>query len=141
MQILILIFSKNDYSIARIRVFFCWWCIVLTVNILLDLIWWGFMFNNIDNKDHIDLIQIIKKSFDFFHCLVCWPPCWSIGPSGQSIAAQVSQTSDGLFKADFVPRSVGEHRVSVTVKGQPTAGSPYAAKVRYKLSFNLFVTF
>lgn len=43
--------------------------------------------------------------------------------------AQVSQTADGIFKADFVPRSVGEHRVSVTVKGQATAGSPYAAKV------------
>ncbi|KAJ6643067.1 Filamin-B, partial [Pseudolycoriella hygida] len=51
------------------------------------------------------------------------------GPSGQSVPAQVSQTADGIFKADFVPRSVGEHRVSVTVKGQPTAGSPYAAKV------------
>lgn len=52
-----------------------------------------------------------------------------VGPSGQSIPAQVSQMAEGVFKADFVPRSVGEHRVSVTVRGQPTAGSPYAAKV------------
>lgn len=51
------------------------------------------------------------------------------GPSGQSVPAQVSQTADGIFKADFVPRLVGEHRVSVTVQGQATAGSPYAAKV------------
>lgn len=53
------------------------------------------------------------------------------GPSGQSIPAQVHQTADGAFKAEFVPRSVGEHRVNVTVKGMPTAGSPYAAKVLY----------
>lgn len=53
----------------------------------------------------------------------------NVGPSGQSVPAQVSQTADGLFKADFVPRLVGEHRVSVTVQGLPTAGSPYAAKV------------
>lgn len=44
--------------------------------------------------------------------------------------AQVHVTStEGVFKAEFVPRSVGEHRVMVTVKGVPTAGSPYAAKV------------
>lgn len=53
------------------------------------------------------------------------------GPSGQSIPAQVHQTADGAFKAEFVPRAVGEHRVNVTVKGMPTAGSPYAAKVLY----------
>lgn len=34
-----------------------------------------------------------------------------------------------MFKAEFVPRVVGEHRVSVTVEGQPTVGSPYSAKV------------
>ncbi|GAB0098238.1 filamin-C isoform X1 [Sergentomyia squamirostris] len=51
------------------------------------------------------------------------------GPLGQSVPAQVHLTSDGMFKAEFVPRSVGEHRVSVTVKGQATAGSPYSAKV------------
>lgn len=53
------------------------------------------------------------------------------GPSGQSIPAQVSQTADGVFKAEFVPRSVGEHKVSVTVNGSATTGSPYAAKVSF----------
>lgn len=39
------------------------------------------------------------------------------------------QTSEGVFKAEFVPRMVGEHRVFVAVQGKPTAGSPYSAKV------------
>lgn len=56
------------------------------------------------------------------------------GPIGQSIPAQVSQVADGVFKADFVPRSVGEHKISVTVNGHPTSGSPYSAKVRSILS-------
>ncbi|XP_058120386.1 filamin-A isoform X1 [Anopheles ziemanni] len=51
------------------------------------------------------------------------------GPSGHSVPAQVLQTADGVFKAEFVPRVVGEHRVSVSVEGQPTVGSPYSAKV------------
>ncbi|XP_032572066.1 filamin-C isoform X1 [Drosophila sechellia] len=51
------------------------------------------------------------------------------GPAGQSVPAQVHQSADGVFKAEFVPRVVGEHRVNVTVNGLPTAGSPYAAKV------------
>lgn len=57
------------------------------------------------------------------------------GPIGQSIPAQVSQIADGVFKADFVPRSVGEHKISVTVNGQPTTGSPYSAKVSRLASF------
>lgn len=36
---------------------------------------------------------------------------------------------DGQFRAEFVPRVVGEHRINVSVSGIPTAGSPYAAKV------------
>jgi Filamin/ABP280 repeat len=52
------------------------------------------------------------------------------GPNGHSVPAQVvHQTPDGVFKAEFVPRNVGEHRVSVSVKSIPTAGSPYSAKV------------
>lgn len=51
------------------------------------------------------------------------------GPAGQSVPAQVHQSAEGVFKAEFVPRVVGEHRVNVTVNGLPTAGSPYAAKV------------
>ena len=53
----------------------------------------------------------------------------SKGPTGHSVPAQVLQTADGVFKAEFVPRMVGEHRVSVTVEGKETAGSPYSAKV------------
>ena len=51
------------------------------------------------------------------------------GPTGHSVPAQVLQTEDGVFKAEFVPRMVGEHRVSVSVQGKQTAGSPYSAKV------------
>ncbi|XP_033250823.1 filamin-C-like isoform X2 [Drosophila miranda] len=51
------------------------------------------------------------------------------GPAGQSVPAQVHQSAEGVFKAEFVPRVVGEHRVNVTVNGLATAGSPYAAKV------------
>lgn len=51
------------------------------------------------------------------------------GPNGQSVPTQVQQTADGVFRAEFVPRAVGEHRITVSVQGQPTAGSPYAAKV------------
>ncbi|XP_005177800.1 filamin-C isoform X2 [Musca domestica] len=51
------------------------------------------------------------------------------GPAGQSVPAQVHQSAEGVFKAEFVPRVVGEHRVHVTVCGMATAGSPYAAKV------------
>lgn len=60
------------------------------------------------------------------------------GPAGQSVPAQVHQTAEGVFKAEFVPRSVGEHRVNVTVNGLPTAGSPYAAKVSSKQYFILY---
>lgn len=51
------------------------------------------------------------------------------GPAGQSLPAQVHQSDKGVFKAEFVPRVVGEHRIHVTVCGLATAGSPYAAKV------------
>lgn len=34
-----------------------------------------------------------------------------------------------MFKAEFIPRAVGEHKVHVTVRGVATSGSPYSAKV------------
>lgn len=71
----------------------------------------------------------IKKQF---------PATKTTGPAGQSVPAQVHQTSEGIFKAEFVPRVVGEHRVNVTVNGLSTAGSPYAAKVG---SCNCIATF
>lgn len=49
--------------------------------------------------------------------------------------AQVHQSAEGVFKAEFVPRVVGEHRVHVTVCGLATAGSPYAAKVSTNIKY------
>ncbi|KAF5295411.1 hypothetical protein FQA39_LY13072 [Lamprigera yunnana] len=51
------------------------------------------------------------------------------GPGGQSVPTQVQPLENGQFQAEFVPRAVGEHRISVSVNSTPTAGSPYAAKV------------
>lgn len=42
---------------------------------------------------------------------------------------QVQTLGNGQYRAEFVPRVVGEHKINVTVCGLPTAGSPYAAKV------------
>lgn len=42
---------------------------------------------------------------------------------------QVQPLGNGQFRAEFIPRVVGEHRINVSVNGIPTAGSPYAAKV------------
>lgn len=52
-----------------------------------------------------------------------------VGPGGQAVPTQVQPLGNGQFRAEFVPRVVGEHRVNVSVNGIPTAGSPYAAKV------------
>lgn len=52
-----------------------------------------------------------------------------VGPGGQSVPTQVQPLGNGQFSAEFVPRLVGEHRISVSVSGVPTAGSPYSAKV------------
>lgn len=52
-----------------------------------------------------------------------------IGPGGQAVPTQVQTLGNGQFRAEFVPRLVGEHRINVSVGGVPTAGSPYAAKV------------
>ncbi|XP_068905096.1 filamin-A isoform X2 [Tenebrio molitor] len=51
------------------------------------------------------------------------------GPGGQAVPTQVQPLGNSQFRAEFVPRVVGEHRINVTVSGIPTAGSPYAAKV------------
>ncbi|VEN33553.1 unnamed protein product [Callosobruchus maculatus] len=50
------------------------------------------------------------------------------GPGGQAVPTQVQPVAEGQFRAEFVPRVVGEHRVAVSVKGQPVGGSPFAAK-------------
>ncbi|CAH0557049.1 unnamed protein product [Brassicogethes aeneus] len=51
------------------------------------------------------------------------------GPGGQAVPTQVQTLGNGQFRAEFVPRVVGEHRINVSVSEVPTAGSPYAAKV------------
>lgn len=51
------------------------------------------------------------------------------GPGGQAVPTQVQALGNGQFRAEFVPRVVGEHRINVSVSGVPTVGSPYAAKV------------
>ncbi|CAG9825270.1 unnamed protein product [Phaedon cochleariae] len=51
------------------------------------------------------------------------------GPGGQAVPTQVQPLGNNQFRAEFVPRVVGEHRINVSVSGVPTAGSPYAAKV------------
>ncbi|XP_049822488.1 filamin-C isoform X2 [Aethina tumida] len=51
------------------------------------------------------------------------------GPGGQAVPTQVQPLGNGQFRAEFVPRVVGEHRINVSVSGVPTVGSPYAAKV------------
>ncbi|KAG5896802.1 hypothetical protein JTB14_032047 [Gonioctena quinquepunctata] len=51
------------------------------------------------------------------------------GPGGQSVPTQVQPLGNSQFRAEFVPRVVGEHRINVSVSGISTAGSPYAAKV------------
>lgn len=52
-----------------------------------------------------------------------------VGPGGQAVPTQVQTLGNGQFRAEFVPKLVGEHRINVSVGGVPTAGSPYAAKV------------
>ncbi|KYB28607.1 Filamin-A-like Protein [Tribolium castaneum] len=52
-----------------------------------------------------------------------------MSPGGQAVPTQVQSLGNSQFRAEFVPRVVGEHRINVTVSGIPTAGSPYAAKV------------
>lgn len=53
-----------------------------------------------------------------------------LGPGGQAVPTQVQSLGNGSgFRAEFVPRVVGEHRVAVSVLGTPAPGSPYAAKV------------
>ncbi|XP_025831707.1 filamin-A isoform X1 [Agrilus planipennis] len=51
------------------------------------------------------------------------------GPGGQAVPTQVQPIGSGQFQAEFVPRTVGEHRIAVNVSGVPTTGSPYAAKI------------
>lgn len=52
-----------------------------------------------------------------------------LGPSGQSVPAQVKDAGGQTFKVEFCPRVVGEHKIAVNYKQVPVAGSPFSSKV------------
>ena len=49
---------------------------------------------------------------------------------------QVRGNNDGRFKASFVPKQVGEVKVSVFVNGEQIKGSPYSVMVRDNVTIN-----
>ncbi|XP_052737340.1 filamin-A [Bicyclus anynana] len=51
------------------------------------------------------------------------------GPNGASVPAAVAATGAGTFRAEFVPRAVGEHRLNVLVDSAPIPASPFHLKV------------
>lgn len=51
------------------------------------------------------------------------------GPNGASVPAAVSSVGPGVFRAEFVPRAVGEHRLNVLVDSTPIPASPFHLKV------------
>ncbi|XP_026726106.1 filamin-C isoform X1 [Trichoplusia ni] len=51
------------------------------------------------------------------------------GPNGASVPAAVSAAGAGVFRAEFVPRAVGEHRLNVLVDSVPIPASPFHLKV------------
>ncbi|KAG7304484.1 hypothetical protein JYU34_011429, partial [Plutella xylostella] len=51
------------------------------------------------------------------------------GPNGASVPAAVAAAGAGVFKAEFVPRAVGEHRLNVLVDSHPIPASPFHLKV------------
>ncbi|CAB3237329.1 unnamed protein product [Arctia plantaginis] len=55
---------------------------------------------------------------------------WSdAGPNGASVPAAVAAAGPGVFRAEFVPRAVGEHRLNVLVDSVPIPASPFHLKV------------
>ncbi|XP_072935942.1 filamin-A isoform X1 [Epargyreus clarus] len=51
------------------------------------------------------------------------------GPNGASVPAAVSAAGAAAFRAEFVPRAVGEHRLNVLVDSVPIPASPFHLKV------------
>ena len=47
----------------------------------------------------------------------------------ESVPAQVQEISSGTFKAEFCPRSAGEHQIFVSFGKEPVPGSPFPCKV------------
>ncbi|KAK9504384.1 hypothetical protein O3M35_010726 [Rhynocoris fuscipes] len=52
-----------------------------------------------------------------------------MGPSGQSVPAQVKDTGNQTAKVEFCPKVVGEHKIAVSYRQVPVAGSPFSCKV------------
>lgn len=51
------------------------------------------------------------------------------GPNGASVPAAVAAAGAAAFRAEFVPRAVGEHRLNVLVDSVPIPASPFHLKV------------
>ncbi|KAL4704817.1 hypothetical protein ACJJTC_001292, partial [Scirpophaga incertulas] len=51
------------------------------------------------------------------------------GPNGASVPAAVSSAGSAVFRAEFVPKAVGEHRLNVLVDSVPIPASPFHLKV------------
>ncbi|KAG7199467.1 hypothetical protein KM043_014093 [Ampulex compressa] len=51
------------------------------------------------------------------------------GPNGQAVPAQVTDNKDTTCSVAFTPRVVGEHRISISHRNVPVAGSPFSCKV------------
>ncbi|XP_063833667.1 filamin-A isoform X2 [Ostrinia nubilalis] len=51
------------------------------------------------------------------------------GPNGASVPAAVAAAGPAVFRAEFVPKAVGEHRLNVLVDSAPIPASPFHLKV------------
>jgi len=52
-----------------------------------------------------------------------------IGPNGSAVPAQVKDSGSQLYKIEFCPKIVGEHKIAVSYLRTPVAGSPFSCKV------------
>ena len=53
-----------------------------------------------------------------------------MGSNNPPLKANVTDKSDGTYLISFIPKVVGEHKLSVTIENQPIRGSPYHMYVR-----------
>ncbi|XP_035712922.1 filamin-A isoform X3 [Folsomia candida] len=51
------------------------------------------------------------------------------GPGALIVPTQVLERGKNLFGVEFNPKTPGEHRITVSIKGVPASGSPFACKV------------
>ncbi|CAH0406004.1 unnamed protein product [Chilo suppressalis] len=63
------------------------------------------------------------------------------GPNGASVPAAVSSAGPAVFRAEFVPKAVGEHRLNVLVDSVPIPASPFHLKQsreKYLKQYDIF---